>query len=37
MYDEECNKIGKSSAEYLSIYEWKNLESLTISCMHKVM
>lgn len=28
----ECNKIGRNSADYLSHYDWKTLESLTISC-----
>lgn len=27
----ECNKIGRNSADYLSHYDWKTLESLTIS------
>ena len=28
----ECNQLKKSSAEYMATYDWKQLESLAISC-----
>ena len=30
----ECNKLTRSSAEFMLLYDWKCLESLTISFHH---
>lgn len=31
----ECNKIQKNSAEFMLLYDWKTLQSLTISFHHE--
>ena len=31
----ECNKLMKSSAQFMLLYDWKTLESLTISFHHE--